>query len=69
MKVVSGGIPQPCAGCVEGKLKKRHFPISRHKSLGRLDEVHVDLIGKMPLQSKNKKWHAVVIVDDFSRYS
>lgn len=69
MKVTSGGLQKTCTACVEGKLKRRPFPPSTHRATGKLDEVHVDLIGKMPLQSRNKKWHAVVVVDGFSRFS
>ena len=69
MVVTKGGLQVPCAACVEGKLKRRPFLAAEHRATKKLQEAHTDLIGKMPLQSRNKKWYAVVVVDDFSRFS
>jgi hypothetical protein len=69
MKLLKGGMQEQCTPCIEGKLKRRKFYPAVHRAKQQLEECHTDLIGKMPIPSRNKKWYVLVIVDDYSRYS
>ncbi len=49
MKLIKGGLSDLCPACAEGKLKRQKFLPARHRASEKLEEVHTDLIGKMPL--------------------
>ena len=69
MQLIPGGHKEPCAGCAQGKMHQTPHPLTTHRNRIRLEEVHMELIGKMPIQSRNKKLHMLVILDDVSCYS
>ena len=59
-----------CDSCQKGKQRKASF---KSKSISSIDEplklLHMDLFGPVNIMSISKKKYALVIVDDFSRYS
>ena len=69
MEMTPGDLAAPCPSCVEGKLKRRPFPLSDSRAKMPLEEVHADLIGKMHETSASGNNHALLIVDDYSRRS
>ena len=59
-----------CDSCQKGKQRKASF---RSKSISSIDEplmlLHMDLFGHANIMSISKKKYALVIVDDFTRFS
>ncbi|GJR99621.1 retrovirus-related pol polyprotein from transposon TNT 1-94 [Tanacetum coccineum] len=59
-----------CPSCEQGKSKKApHPPKPVPNSKQRLHLLHMDLCGPMRVVSINGKWHVLMIVDDYSRYT
>nr|GEW42734.1 retrovirus-related Pol polyprotein from transposon TNT 1-94 [Tanacetum cinerariifolium] len=59
-----------CSYCEQGKCKRTsHPPKPIPNSRQRLHLLHMDLCGPMRIASINRKWYALVIVDDYSRYT
>ena len=57
-----------CEGCVEGKMSRKPFkPVGGIKSTRKLQLVHSDVCGPMPVQSFAGKRYFVTFVDDYSR--
>ena len=59
-----------CDSCQKGKQRKASF---KSKSISSIDEplklLHMDLFGPVNIMSISKKKYALVIVDDFTRFS
>ncbi|GKB76563.1 retrovirus-related pol polyprotein from transposon TNT 1-94 [Tanacetum coccineum] len=61
---------QLCSSCELGKAKRSTFKTKTvPSSKGRLNLLHMDLCGPMPIESINGKKYILVIVDDYSRYT
>ncbi|GKC23002.1 retrovirus-related pol polyprotein from transposon TNT 1-94 [Tanacetum coccineum] len=59
-----------CPLCEQGKSKKAsHLPKLVPNSKQRLHLLHMDLCGPMRVESINRKWYVLVIVDDYSYYT
>ncbi|GJY09198.1 retrovirus-related pol polyprotein from transposon TNT 1-94 [Tanacetum coccineum] len=59
-----------CPSCEQGKGKKASHPSKPvPNSEQRLHLLHMDLCGPMRVESINRKWYVLVIVDDYSRYT
>nr|GFB26462.1 retrovirus-related Pol polyprotein from transposon TNT 1-94 [Tanacetum cinerariifolium] len=59
-----------CPSCEQGKSKRAsHPPKPVPNSRQRLHLLYMDLCGPMRIASINGKWHILVIVDDYSRYT
>ena len=61
--------PHECPACVQGKMQRTPFGDSEHRAKEKLEEVHCDLAGKMHITSKQGSNYALVIIDDYSRYT
>ncbi|GJT71414.1 retrovirus-related pol polyprotein from transposon TNT 1-94 [Tanacetum coccineum] len=76
-KDIMNGLPnlkyvkdQLCSSCELGKAKRSTFKKkSVPSSKGRLNLLHMDLVGPMRIESINGKKYILVIVDDYSRYT
>ena len=56
--------------CMKGKqVKSTHKKIQGINITGPLDFLHVNLMGPMCIESKGRKRYALVVVDDFFKYS
>nr|GEZ26641.1 hypothetical protein [Tanacetum cinerariifolium] len=61
---------QLCSSCELSKAKRSSFKSKAvSSSKGRLNFLHLDLCGPMPVASINGKKYIMVIVDDYSRYT
>ncbi|GJV81141.1 retrovirus-related pol polyprotein from transposon TNT 1-94 [Tanacetum coccineum] len=59
-----------CSFCELGKAKRKSFHIkTTPSSKRRLQLLHMDICGPMPVESINGKKYVLVIVDDYSRYT
>lgn len=58
-----------CDLCVQGKMCRKKFSISKNNAENVLDKVHSDLFGKITPQSMSKSSYFVTFLDDASRYS
>nr|GEZ18180.1 hypothetical protein [Tanacetum cinerariifolium] len=59
-----------CSSCELGKAKRKSFHTKlTTSSKSRLQLLHMDLCGRMRVASINGKRYALVIVDDYSRYT
>ena len=57
-----------CEGCVEGNMSHKPFkPVGGIRSTRKLQVVHSDVCGPMPVQSFAGKRYFVTFVDDYSR--
>jgi len=57
-----------CEGCVEGKMSRKPFKsVGEIKSTRKLQLVHSDVCGPMPVQSFSGKRYFVTFIDDYSR--
>ena len=57
-----------CEGCVGGKMKRKSFHVvGELRSTRRLEQVHSDVCGPMPVESLGRKRYFVTFIDDFSR--
>ena len=57
-----------CEGCVGGKMKRKPFHVvGEIRSTRRLERVHSDVCGPMPVESLGRKRYFVTFIDDFSR--
>nr|GEY92857.1 retrotransposon protein, putative, unclassified [Tanacetum cinerariifolium] len=61
---------QLCSSCEVSKAKRSLFKSKAVPSLkGRLNLLHMDLCGPMPVASINGKKYILLIIDDYSRYT
>jgi hypothetical protein len=61
---------QLCSACEMGKMKRAsHKAKVEHSTTKSLQLIHMDLCGPMRVQSVNGKKYALVMVDDYSRYT
>ena len=61
---------QPCAGCSPGKGYRKAIPSTTSScSTGKLQRVFVDLSGKRSVTSYGGSDYAMIVRDDFTRYS
>ncbi|GJW51313.1 retrovirus-related pol polyprotein from transposon TNT 1-94 [Tanacetum coccineum] len=59
-----------CSACQLGKSKKHtHTPKTENTNLEVLNALHMDLCGRMQVQTINGKKYILVIVDDYSRFT
>nr|GEV94016.1 hypothetical protein [Tanacetum cinerariifolium] len=59
-----------CSACAMGKSKKKsHKPKSEDTNQEKLYLLHMDLCGRMRVESVNGKKYILVIVDDYSRFT
>nr|GFB31017.1 retrovirus-related Pol polyprotein from transposon TNT 1-94 [Tanacetum cinerariifolium] len=59
-----------CSACAMGKsTKKTHKPKSEETNQEKLYLLHMDLCGRMRVESINGKKYILVIVDDYSRFT
>nr|GEV75099.1 retrotransposon protein, putative, unclassified [Tanacetum cinerariifolium] len=59
-----------CFACEQGKIhQKHHKSKTAFTSNKPLYLLHMDLCGPMRVESKNRKRYALVVVDDYSRYT
>jgi len=57
-----------CEGCVEGKMSRKPLkPVGGIKSTRKLQMVHSDVCGPMPIQSFARKRYFVTFVDEYSQ--
>ena len=57
-----------CEGCVEGKMKRKPFQsVGEIRSTRRLERIHSDVCGSMPVESIGRKRYFVTFIDDYSR--
>lgn len=55
-----------CEGCVEGKMQRKSFkPVGEIRS--KLQCVHSDVCGPMPMESIGRRKYFVTFIDDYSR--
>ncbi|KAJ8709420.1 hypothetical protein PYW07_009246 [Mythimna separata] len=60
----------PCTSCFEGKQKSKSFPLSQaHRSTTKLDLIHTDICGPMPVISWSDCRYFITFTDDFTRKS
>lgn len=59
----------PCVPCIEGKHARKPFKASKNKKLvdNKLDLIHTDLCGPMPVKSWSNKRYMLTFIDDHSR--
>ena len=57
-----------CEGCVEGKMSRKPFkPVGEIKTTRKLQLVHSDVCGPMPVQSFSGARYFVTFIDDYTR--
>lgn len=66
---LADGELQPCLGCAKGKHKRQPFPTSTTRASRTGEVLHCDLQGPFEDASLGGKYYAMVVIDDFSRYS
>ena len=66
----SFGVEDKCLPCKKGKQhKKPHKPKTKNSLNSPFDLLHMDLFGPVNVRSLGGKYYALVITDDFSRFS
>ena len=61
---------QPCAGCSQGKGYRKAIPsTTSSRSTRKLQRVFVDLSGKRSVASYGGSFYAMIVRDDYTRYS
>jgi transposase InsO family protein len=66
-----GDVPEhhDCSACLEGKMQNLPFGRAEHRASQRFDRIHVDLMGKMEVESANSKSRYVLTIkDEATRY-
>jgi transposase InsO family protein len=56
-----------CVPCVEGKQVRQPFKPTKHRAKNRLDLLHTDLCGPMPVESWGGARYFLTIIDDYTR--
>jgi hypothetical protein len=69
----SAKLKQLCGPCVLGKMRKHSFSPSDHRAQEPLELVHVDVFGPFSIDDLGlgddmDRFHAIVFVDDYSRF-
>ena len=62
--------PPTCEHCILGKQVRTHVPSIREgeRAKKRLEKVHVDLCGPMPITSRSGYRYSMHLIDDYSNY-
>ncbi|KAK2364020.1 putative mitochondrial protein [Trifolium repens] len=67
LKIVEGKV---CGECQIGKQIRMSHPMLEHQTTSKvLELLHMDLMGPMQVESLGGKRYALVVVDDYSRYT
>ncbi|WJX12614.1 hypothetical protein P8452_03091 [Trifolium repens] len=67
LKIVEGKV---CGECQTGKQIRMSHPMLEHQTTSKvLELLHMDLMGPMQVESLGGKRYALVVVDDYSRYT
>ncbi|KAK2428718.1 putative mitochondrial protein [Trifolium repens] len=67
LKIVEGKV---CGECQIGKKIRMSHPMLEHQTTSKvLELLHMDLMGPMQVESLGGKRYALVVVDDYSRYT
>ena len=59
----------PCKGCQLGKQTECTYPDSSKHTQRSLTLVHTDLIGPMPVKSRDQKHYILTFINDFSGFA
>ena len=61
--------PNHCDVCIQGKMKRKKFPVSDSRAENVLDLVHSDIAGKISPRTQGKNQYVLTFLDDHSRFS